>query len=195
MLTFILIFYSGVIIAQNAIGTMVQLTTYRASTIWFVKLDKDQDLLDVDSVIKSNYNKGGQVYLTNIKDGKYAMVAAQFEAMGRRTTYFNKDLILQSIVEVDSDEFLFTGKWIVKLRTMVGKEKKGDEISQHFFKILTGNIKKTSLGNQLLSGKSHYRGEFKDFQRSAQIIYDFKERALRHYKKEKLWYDKIKEIQ
>jgi len=203
MLTFILIVYCGVIKGQNnAIGAKVRFSIKNASTIWFIKLNKDQDLLDVESVIQSDYNKGGQVYLTGILDGVYAMVAARYYIYDENyttrtyyTTHFNEDLILRSIVEVDSGEFVFTGKWIVKMRTMYGKKNKGDEVSQHFFKMLTGDIKKSSWGVQVLSGEYHSWGEFKDFQRSATIVNDFKTKALRHYRKENIWVDKIKTIQ
>jgi len=192
LVTLILIVYCGAIKGQNSVGVIFSTAGTRCSEVWFIKLNEDQDLLDVEYVIKSKFHKGSQVYLTDIKDGKYAMVASMFYMNGADyTTYFDEDLIRRTIFKVDSGKFFFLGKWVVKSLSMVGKEKKGDEVSQHFFNMIGGEIRNASFGKMFTSGNVHYRGEFKNVEISAELIKDFKQRALKHYRKDTLMYNKI----
>ena len=187
--------FCGLIEGQNAIGTRVAGAS-SAYTVWFIKLNQDQDLLDVEHVLKSNYSKGGQVYLIDIEDGKYAMVGVQVSiSHNDYRFYFDKDLVMRTIVEIDEGEFVFTGTWDFTMGSRIGKENKGDAVQQHFFELISGDIKKLSFGNQLLKRLYHFNGGFKDFQRNAQQVDDFKKKALKHFKKARLWLEKIMLIQ
>lgn len=160
--------------------------------IFFVKLDGEGDITQ-SQVIASNFAKDGRIYLLNAKPGKYAAVAAFRSQAGLPfapapqpgvsvsvsigktgyTTYFSKELIEATKVDVGHGEVAFMGSYIVK--TSVGL-RDAEPIQNHYAELLAPGAPKSGFGH-LLSGDYHYRGTISEAKRDKDARTEFLRKA------------------
>ena len=97
----------------------IKIGKIHAVQVSFVRVLSDEDALNAEYVITSNYSKNRQIYLLNAKPGRYVAVAAQLRAaqglVGGQQYYvfFSADLIRQTEIEVSADEIVFMGDYVV----------------------------------------------------------------------------------
>lgn len=163
----------------SAIGIQVEtqapvgIFSNKPDRVFFVRIDSEGDITQ-SQVIPSNFAKDGRIYLLNAKPGKYAAVAAFRSQAGSPfapaprpgvsvsvsvgktgyTTYFSKELIEATKVDVASSEVAFMGSYVVK--QSVGL-KDAEPIQNHYAELLAPGSSKSGFGH-LLSGDYHYRG-------------------------------------
>jgi len=160
--------------------------------IFFVKIDND-DSIKQNQIIPSNYAKDGRVYLLNANPGQYAAVAAfkkqkalPFSSAPQSgvsvsfsvgstgyTTYFPRELIEATRVNVGSSEAVFMGSYVVK-QTVGLKE--AEPIQYHYAELLSPGSAKSGIGHWL-SGDYHYRGSVADMKNDDTAKQEFLEKS------------------
>lgn len=156
-----------------------------AGSVFFVKVDKEHGLIQ-SHIYPSNYANNGRIYLLNVEPGEYAAIAsfrhqsamthssspipiksgskfsismnADFEASSNYSTYFPKELVEATKVQVCPGEFAFMGTYVVD--QSLGMDG-SDEIQLYYANFLAPNAAKGGM-NQLFSGDYHYRGSIKE---------------------------------
>ena len=163
----------------SAIGIQVEtqapvgIFSHKPDRIFFVRIDGEGNI-EQNQVIPSNFAKDGRIYLLNAKPGKYAAVAAFRSQAGSPfapapqpgvsvsvsvgktgyTTYFSKELIEATKVDVGRGEVAFMGGYVVK--QSVGLTD-AEPIQNHYAELIAPGSSKSGFGH-LLSGDWHYRG-------------------------------------
>ena len=158
--------------------------------IYFVKLDNEGDITQ-NQFAPSNFAKDGRIYLLNAEPGKYAAVAAFRSqagspfapapqsgvsvSIGRTgyTTYFSKELIEATKIDVGRGEVVFMGSYVVN--QSVGLED-AEPIQNHYAELIAPGSSKSGFGH-LLSGDYHYRGMVSDSKRDSDARTEFFEKA------------------
>jgi len=170
----------------SAIGIQVEtqapvgIFSNKPDRIFFVRIDGEGGIKQ-NQAIPSNFAKDGRIYLLNAKPGKYAAVAAFRSQAGSPfspapqpgvsvsvsvgktgyTTYFSKELIEATRVDVGRGEVAFMGSYVVK--QSVGL-KNAEPIQNHYAELLAPGSSKSGFGH-LLSGDYHYRGAVNEARR------------------------------
>ncbi len=160
--------------------------------IFFVRIDGAGDLTQ-NQVIPSNFAKDGRIYLLNAKPGKYAAVAAFRSQAGSPfapapqpgvsvsvsvgktgyTTYFSKELIEATKIDVGRGEFAFMGSYVVKQSVgLIDAE----PVQNHYAELLAPGSSKSGFGH-LLSGDYHYRGAVNEAKRDSDARAEFLRKA------------------
>lgn len=159
---------------------------------YFVKIDNEGDISQ-NQVIPSNFAKDGRIYLLNARPGRYAVVAVFRSQSGvpfapapqpgvsvsvtvgktGYTTYFSKELIEATKVNVVPGEVIFMGSYVVK--QSVGLED-AEPIQNHYANLLAPGSSKSGFGH-LLSGDYHYRGMTGEARRDSDARTEFIKRA------------------
>jgi len=160
--------------------------------VFFVRID-DEGGITQNQVIPSNYAIDGRIYLLNAKPGKYAAVAAFRSqagspfapaaqpgfsvsvSVGRTgyTTYFSKELIEATTVDVGRGEIAFMGSYLV--RQSLGLTD-ADPTQSHYAELIAPGTSKSGLG-RLLSGDYHYRGAIREAKRDEDTRTEFLRRS------------------
>ena len=114
-----------------------------ASEVLFVSVDEGVDILHAKEVLPSSFSAKNQVYLLNVKPGKYVMVGAytpeftpptqNVNDMPSTNVYFDKDMIPATEVTVQAGQMTFAGEIIVKVS--VGM-KNADETQTYYSKLI-----------------------------------------------------------
>lgn len=116
----------------------------RPHTIFFVKAGEDGDLFSQPTLITSNYSNGVFLYALNLEPGRYAAVAGQYTNMleldeetiaTERIVFFEKDLIQNSVVDVEPGRIAFMGDIKVQNHTIYYEDP--DAAQEHYMKLLT----------------------------------------------------------
>jgi len=127
--------------------------------VYFAKIDNEDGLLQ-QQIIPSNYDKWNRFYLLNARPGTYVAVGAFFRRIspGVRsttyTTYFSKDLVDQTRVNVGASDFTFMGSYVVDQSVGLGG---ADPVQIHYSSVIAPGAIKSGLLH-FLSGDFHYRG-------------------------------------
>lgn len=160
--------------------------------IFFVRIDGEGDITQ-NQIIPSNFARDGRIYLLNAKPGKYAAVAAFRSQAGAPfapapqsgvsvsvsvgktgyTTYFAKELIEATKVDVGRGEVVFMGSYVV--RQSVGL-RDAEPIQNHYAELLAPGSSKSGIGH-LLSGDYHYRGAVNEVKRDSDARTEFLRKA------------------
>ena len=110
---------------STAIGISVKLKapiglfSRHAERVYFVRVEKEEDLYASSQVIPSNYVNGDYVYLLNAAPGRYAAVASfntartQQGATTTYTTFFPEELIRHTQTMVGSGATAFMGDYVL----------------------------------------------------------------------------------
>ena len=157
------------------------------SVVYFAKVDNDDGLLQ-QQVVRSNYSNDNRLYLLNAPPGSYVAVAAFFSrapvpagppppgvsvtvGVGRTayTTYFSKDLVEQTRVNVGERDFAFMGGYVVD--QSVGLES-ADPVQIHYSNLIAPGAAKAGFLH-LLSGDYHYRGTVLEAKKDEQSRSEF----------------------
>jgi hypothetical protein len=185
---------AGVIGIEVELEPPIGMFSQKPDRIYFVRIDAEGELAQ-HQVIPSSLAKDGRVYLLGAKPGRYAAVAA-FRAqaavplpfgtatgpgvsvsIGRTgyTTYFAKDLIDTTRVELGSGGFAFMGSYRVK--QSVGLQG-AEPIQAHYAELISPGASKTGAV-QLFGGDYHFRGVALDTKPVADTRTDFLSKAQR----------------
>jgi len=158
----------------------------KAEVVYFIKIEEDSNLLEVKSVIRSTFYEGNQIYLTEVKPGKYAIVATGKEKVVpyygdvELTVYFSEDLIKKTIVTVNASDFVYMGNYYIKTK-MLQPNKDLDKAQLHYYRLITGDLDIPSYLSQTIGTKWHYRGLFKKLENTKTDKNDFIMEALKHF--------------
>jgi hypothetical protein len=149
--------------------------------VYFVRVDKDDDIYTASQIIPSNYVKGDYVYLLNAAPGRYAVVASFLEQrgqMGRSTTYttfFSEEVIKHTQTVVTPGTMAFMGEYV--LGTSAGFDE-ADNAQLHYFHSLAPNALlgtgvMASMLSVMTSGAAYYRGVLKEEHKETQAEKSF----------------------
>ena len=144
----------------------IRVIAQKNTVVYFIKVDKEEDLYTQEDIIQSNYANGGQVYLLNAEPGRYAAVASFYLRVGNKwTTIFPKELIKLTEVTVAPGTIAFMGDYVVDSDT--GTENYDDAQSHYSRLVYTGY---------------HYDGSLHEENRDKQAEIGFLTNALEHFK-------------
>lgn len=114
----------------------------KPNKVYFVKLNEEESdtSLSKNTLISSNYNQDGYVYLLNASPGRYAAVSATHVAENRQQhttatfyTYFPENLINATIVNIRPNKITFMGGFLVK--ESIGLND-ADDLQKHYYKLM-----------------------------------------------------------
>ncbi len=171
----------------------IRIFTQTAKRVYLIRVDEEEDLFNRQSFIMSNYTKGNQIYILNVKPGRYAAVACykrQVTPMApttEYTTFFSEELIKLTEVTVEPGSIAFMGKYIID--TSVGM-KDADDAQLNYFQLIMPDAAGGYLG-MAFSMANYYRGYIKEIKRDKKIELEFLTNAQYHLK-DTGWEDAIK---
>lgn len=163
----------------SAIGIQIKILapigifSNKPDRIYFVKLDNEDDITQ-NQVIPSNFTKDGRIYFLNAGPGKYAAVAAfRSQSVGKSNfiTYFSKELIEATKVDVGRGEVAFMGSYVVQS----GNRKYPEPIQNHYSELLAHGSSKRIFGQ--LWRNYHYLGTINEAKRDSDVRTEFIKRA------------------
>ena len=168
----------------------IGLFSSHADRVYFVRVDKEEDLSTSSQVIPSNYVKGDYVYLLNAAPGRYASVASFRKVTTQQggtttyTTFLPEELIGHTQTVVVSGAMAFMGDYI--LDTSVGLNE-ADNAQLHYFHVMAPNALLgtgvvASMLSVMASGEAFYKGTLKEEQRDRQAEMNFLATALESFK-------------
>jgi hypothetical protein len=166
----------------------VKIAVDKPAQVFFIKVDREEDLYAQGSFIRSSYAEGGQVYLLNVKPGRYAAVACykkkRVGMVTEYTTFFPKELIKFSEVTVAPATIAFMGEYVVD--QSVGLEG-ADDAQVHYARLIspgafTGTEKMVLLPVLTGHGDYYYKGSLHEEKRDKQVEIKFLTNALEDFK-------------
>jgi hypothetical protein len=174
-----------------------------ASVVFFVNADEGVDMLHAEEVLASTFSAKNQVYLLNVKPGKYVMVGAytpEFTSnaknvndMPSTSIYFDHDMIPATEVTVQAGQITFAGEVIVKVS--VGM-KHADEIQTYYGQLLGNGVGvnvDVGIGRGITGfaiGHLTRAGTLQSLDKESQTEREFWERAIKSvFKDEPSWLD------
>lgn len=148
-------------------------------SVFFVRLENGNLLSD--EILRSNYRREDRFYLLNASPGTYVAIASaktgppalRYGSPTRLTTYFQRDLVERTRIEVGPNAAAFMGNFEVKIAQGWSE---GDEVQTHYRNIVApgapaGGFLASMLQN--LSGDVAFWGHIAKEDRSNQAISDF----------------------
>ena len=168
----------------------IELFSRHPDRVYFVKVDKDDDIYTASQIIPSNYVKGDYVYLLNATPGRYAVVASFLEQrgqMGRSTTYttfFSEEVIKRTQTVVTSGAMAFMGEYVLGTS---GSFDEADNAQRHYFHSLAPNaLMGTGVMANILSGMTsgtfYYSGMLKEEHKETQAEKSFLDTSAESFK-------------
>jgi hypothetical protein len=156
-----------------------------AEMVYFVKVNEEEDLYYAGHYIQSRFSENDQVYLLNAKPGRYAAVACLVREVvpmtpsKERTTFFSKEVIKLTEVEVPPGTIKFMGQYVVN---QVVSFEEADDAQINYFQLIAPGAKTGVSGALLSPGKYYHPGSLheKKFDKEAEIT--FLNNALLHLK-------------
>lgn len=123
----------------KGVGPLGAMSTQTPQQAIFVKLEGEQ--LIGEELVRSNFGKDGRLYLLNVRPGSYAVVAAAatqpspltYGAPVQQVTFFSRELVALTRVEVRAGELAFAGKFEVAMSPAFSG---GDEVQLHYRKLI-----------------------------------------------------------
>jgi hypothetical protein len=133
----------AVAIQVNGAGAIALMSAETPDQIIFVRLSGD-GLLG-EELVRSNFSAGDRIYLLNAAPGTYAAVASTksmpspfaYGSPGTRTTYFPRDMVALTKVEVRKGELVFMGRFDVLLKSPISGDNEPDDLQSHYRQIIT----------------------------------------------------------
>jgi hypothetical protein len=174
----------AVSVVQRAPGRMVK---NKSNKVLFLKIDNSGESEEVE-VILSNYSKGGRIYLVNAEPGKYAVMAAYYDSGFRcGLTFFSREALKVSEIDVKPGEFAFIGKFVIDNHLKLST--RGDETQKENFSRFKG-IRHRKEIKRLFKGLtgfnrvgSMYRGTLNKYDRTARSVKESLMKAGKDFKK------------
>jgi hypothetical protein len=155
-----------------------------ADVVYFVRIEKDSDRFGASSVIRSNFIKGGHIYLLNALPGRYAVVGCEFVLgtagdVGRAA--FSQADILRSEADVTAGGVVYMGAIEAESST---KTQEADPAQAHYLRV----IGSTAPSRKGFAGSFDYTAEFTRLVRDPAAARAFWNRAIsKHFKREPAW--------
>ncbi len=166
--------------ASAGIGVLVKTrsgpVTHKVDSVTFARLEgNDTSQYISTQLITSNYNEDGYIYLLNAPLGRYAAVAT-FRSQASAppastggggvtvtvnpgdtdyTTYFSRDLVKATEVNVEPGRIVFMGEVIVDTSTSF---EDADDVQSHYFRLISPGVEDRNKFLGLMSGAYHYTG-------------------------------------
>jgi hypothetical protein len=148
----------------------IELFSRYPDRVYFVRVDKDDDVYTASQIIPSNYVKGDYVYLLNAAPGRYVAVASFLEQRSQTgrsntfTTFFSEEVIKRTQTVVTPGTMAFMGKYVLGTS---GSFDEADNAQLHYFHSLAPNAMvgtgvMASMLSVLTSGAAYYRGVLKE---------------------------------
>ena len=168
---------SSAIAIDLTLNAPIGVFSNKPAQVYFAKIDNQDGLLQ-QQVIRSNFVKDGRAYLLNARPGTYVVVGDFFlppmqVSKGTYTTYFSKELVEQTKVTVQENDFIFIGSYVVD--DSVGLDG-ADEVQIHYKNILAP-AETTGLLGMSFSGAVHYRGTLRERKVDEQTRTEFFQKA------------------
>jgi hypothetical protein len=184
--------------ARGLIGVTVDLRIHGtitggvADTVYFVRAEKAAEAFGAESVIVSNFNKGGNVYLLNAEPGRYVAIGAEFLNAGlttRTVVVFTKADLAQTEVEVRAGSVAFMGE-IKAFGSM--KQRELDPAQANSLNIILAHSKTLGAMDRVLNPNFAFPGVIKSVERGEAADSDFWNSAsFNHFKYEPAWKSRI----
>jgi hypothetical protein len=155
--------------------------------VYFIKVDREEDLYAQGNFIRSNYAKDGQVYLLNVKPGRYAAVGCYKKVsvgkLAEYTTFFPKELVELTEATVAPGAITFMGEYVIG--QTVGL-KDADDCQRHYCQVIapgasTGTASMVLLGAFTGHGDYYYKGSLYEKHRDKAAEMRFLANALEHF--------------
>lgn len=164
--------------SSSAIGISVSTNSAIAPVIrevYFIRVEKDEDLLTSKEILPSNFSRHDRFYLLNAKPGRYAAVAClsirQLRAFlvvdltSQWEIFFSKDIIRSTLTSVGPGQVGFMGKYVVAVAPW---KEDHEEAWTHYFSVIqshapSGSIlasmSESELSKNWFLGASHREGD------------------------------------
>jgi hypothetical protein len=153
---------------RSVIGIQIEsqggILSQKPDAVFFVAMEND-GALSQDYVFTSNFTQGDRMYLLNARPGKYAAVAtfrSQMNSVGF-TTYFSKELIEATRMDVRPGEAVFMGSYVVHMSIGL---KEAEPIQRHYANVLALASSKGRV-SRLIPDGAHYRGTLDKLKRDS----------------------------
>lgn len=111
--------------------------------VYFIKMDKEEDLFTSKEILASNFSGHGQFYLLNARPGRYAAVACLSRKKARAfliidltahyEIFFSRELIKPMVTSVGPGQVAFMGKYVVAIEPW---RQDADEAWTHYLRAL-----------------------------------------------------------
>jgi hypothetical protein len=163
-----------------------------ADVVYFARVVKDSDRFGAESVIRSNFVKGGHLYLLNAEPGRYVAVGCEFVLgtagdVGRAA--FSKADVAQSEVEVTAGGVVFMGAIVAESST---KTQASDPVQAHYLRIIGSAASSQGSMARAFSGVFDYTATFTSVARDPAAAKAFWNKAIaKHFKNYSAWSDGI----
>lgn len=148
--------------------------------VYFVRMDKEEDIYTPSEIVRSNYVKGDYVYLLNAAPGRYAAVASFRELrtqQGGRTTYttlFSEELIKHTQTVVVSEAMAFMGEYVLDTSPRMDE---ADSAQIKYFHVMAPNAVLGGVGASILNimteGEVYHKGMLKEAHKDTQAEKNF----------------------
>ena len=171
----------------------LKLTSATPDIVFFVRLEEGETAADVvgkRQLIPSTWADKEQVYLFNVEPGTYAAVAAIYGVEHEPTStnvastnigsnasasfditiygedtyrnYFSQEMVAETVATVAPGSLVFIGRFVANQSTSFGD---GDEVQEHFIRIVEGEGADESGFSKMLSGEYSRRLDPHEIQR------------------------------
>lgn len=139
-----------------------------AVQVYFVRLGEGVDMYSAESVVPSDFSKKKQVYLLNVKPGRYVAVAARLQSLGTLVgdyvVFFDRAMIPRTEIEVAPGRIAFMGDLFVDLKVKLSE---ADEAQMHYLRLVEPGAARMGFTLRALSHEYMYRGELIEMDRTA----------------------------
>lgn len=153
--------------------------------VYFIRLENDEDLYSAGYYIQSNHLDGDQIYLINVKPGRYSAVACYYKQSGtvytsafEYTTIFSKELIELTQIFVPEDKMTFMGEYIIDQSIDIDET---DEAQVHYVQLIASGQATDWLGGAF-ARHGIYEGSLSQERRDKEAEYVFLTQALEDFK-------------
>lgn len=157
-----------------------------ADKVYFIKLSEDSTIEETKRLFRSNFTMDNQIYLTDVEPGKYTIVALGKEkvlpiyGLTELTTFLSEALIKESVVTVDSNDFVYMGNYSLSTKMMTSN-KKSDNIQMHYFRIISGRKRVPRYMRQIFLDSWYYRAALENTEINRSSKNDFYMKALEYF--------------
>ncbi len=147
----------------------------KPETVYFVKLDENDENNLGNKIIPTNYIRGDYAYLINVKPGKYAAVASFFtQTDNSYNSFYDAAIIKSTIIDVGPNQIVFVGKLKIENQQKnlyQNIEQNGDKAQLHYY-----NLLKTFMYGVF------YCGKYKTIEHTKELESDFLAKTKVYFK-------------
>jgi hypothetical protein len=164
-----------------------------AAQVFFIRVEEGADPLIADGFLPSNHVRGQQVFLLNVRPGKYVAVAADIRsAPGSgfdQKAFFSESMIPLTEVTVNAGEFVFAGEFVIANHVDV---RNLDRVQKHYYALIAPEMASKGYTARAFSREGALRADLERATRDAKTEKAFWTEALKQALKSKEWNALIK---